>query len=515
MSYKEEALNFLGITRWHELGYTGKGIKIMSDEKVYEKEHPDVISPKGVKSKKDHGDDVMLHIKLVAPDAEFIAFPLSVNSDKKGGYISPCADYIKNNGVHIFTTSCSAGNILKHKEMAMQDCIDKGCIFFGACGNDDKKGVRREIKSEKYLAIGGVKPKFLGEYDENEEAIYNWEELSKTTYSSVGKELDYVCIAEILGATGTSFCAPVFASMCGLVQQFFKEKTGRRLSRDEMVNFIADNLIDTETEGFDVKTGYGLFILPEPSKIDIFKYVPDLIYPDENIYYGGIPQVEDIKIKQMLLTPSEYTRPQTKIKPTAIAWHYVGNPGTSAIANRNYFESLKVGKKNSKGNYIYASSNFIIGLDGEIIECIPVGEKTFCTNQANDYTISIECCHPDATGRFTEATYNSMVWLGKYLMRKYNIKNNIRHYDVTGKICPKWFVDNPSEWEKFKAELEVEDVPRYKTVEEIPEYYRKDIQELIDRGVIAGRGGEAGLDLSDDMCRMAIYAKKIFEGGNK
>jgi hypothetical protein len=172
MSYKEEALNFLGITRWHELGYTGKGIKIMSDEKVYEKEHPDVISPKGVKSKKDHGDDVMLHIKLVAPDAEFIAFPLSVNSDKKGGYISPCADYIKNNGVHIFTTSCSAGNILKHKEMAMQDCIDKGCIFFGACGNDDKKGVRREIKSEKYLAIGGVKPKFLGEYDENEEAIY-------------------------------------------------------------------------------------------------------------------------------------------------------------------------------------------------------------------------------------------------------------------------------------------------------------------------------------------------------
>ena len=222
-----------------------------------------------------------------------------------------------------------------------------------------------------------------------------------------------------------------------------------------------------------------------------------------------------MEIKQMLLTPSKFTRPQTKIKPTAIAWHYVGNPNTSALANRNYFESLKVGKKTSKGNYIYASSNFIIGLDGEIIECIPVGEKSFCTNQANGYTISIECCHPDSTGRFTEATYNSMVWLGKYLMQKYNIKNNIRHYDVTGKICPKWFVDNPSEWEKFKAELEVEDVPRYKTVEEIPEYYRKDIQELIDRGVIAGRGGEAGLDLSDDMCRMAIYAKKIFEGGNK
>lgn len=174
-----------------------------------------------------------------------------------------------------------------------------------------------------------------------------------------------------------------------------------------------------------------------------------------------------MEIKQMLLTPSKFTRPQTKIKPTAIAWHYVGNPGTSAIANRNYFESLKVGKKNSKGNYIYASSNFIIGLDGEIIECIPPGEKSFCTNQANGYTISVECCHPDGTGKFTEATYKSMVWLGKYLMQKYSIKNNIRHYDITGKICPKWFADYPEEWEKFKKELED------KPMEEVSEWAKE------------------------------------------
>ena len=155
-----------------------------------------------------------------------------------------------------------------------------------------------------------------------------------------------------------------------------------------------------------------------------------------------------MEIQLMLLTPSIYTRPQIKITPTAIAWHYVGNPNTTAIANRNYFEGLKDSHKTK------ASCHYIIGLDGEIIQCIPDLEKSYCTNEANNYAISVECCHPDSTGKFTEAAYKSMLWLGKYLMQKHSIKNNIRHYDVTGKICPKWFVDNPNEWEKFKKELE-------------------------------------------------------------
>ena len=113
-----------------------------------------------------------------------------------------------------------------------------------------------------------------------------------------------------------------------------------------------------------------------------------------------------MEIQQMLLTPSKYNRPQIKINPTAIAWHYVGNPNTSAIANRNYFENLKDTHETK------ASSHFIIGLEGETLQLIPEDEISFCTNQANSYTISVECCHPDNTGKFTEETYRSMVWLG-------------------------------------------------------------------------------------------------------
>ncbi len=294
MRYKKDALAFLGITKWHEAGYTGKGIKIMSDESVCEKKHSDVISPKGFNSKSGHGDDVMSHIKLVIPDAEHIAFTFG-GTFTKYEYKSECAEYIKENKVHIFTTSNLGAYPSQGHQKAMQDCIEAGCIFFSACGNDGEKGVRGESKCDGYWTIGGVRPKFTGKYD-GEDPIYNWNEFHKVRYSSAGPELDFVTLAEILGVAGTSFCSPVFAGMVGLVQQFFIEKIGRRLTRLEMEVFIKDNLIDVELEGFDELTGHGLFVLPEPEMIKISDYVTDMNVGDF-IDYSGFPQIggEDMK----------------------------------------------------------------------------------------------------------------------------------------------------------------------------------------------------------------------------
>lgn len=157
-----------------------------------------------------------------------------------------------------------------------------------------------------------------------------------------------------------------------------------------------------------------------------------------------------MKITEMLLTPSLYNRQQTKINVTKIAVHYVGNPMSSALANRNYFENL------SKTKATKASSHYIIGLEGEIIRCIPENEQSICTNSANPYSLSIECCHPDVTGKFKEATYNSLVELCADICKRYKLNpltDILRHYDVTGKICPKWFVNNPKEWEKFRSKV--------------------------------------------------------------
>ena len=58
----------------------------------------------------------------------------------------------------------------------------------------------------------------------------------------------------------------------------------------------------------------------------------------------------------------------------------------------------------------------------------------------------------DETGKFTDATYRSLVQLTAWLCVKFDLKEDqiIRHYDVTGKNCPKYFVENEDAWEMFK-----------------------------------------------------------------
>ncbi len=156
------------------------------------------------------------------------------------------------------------------------------------------------------------------------------------------------------------------------------------------------------------------------------------------------------KIDVELLTVNPYSRPgQPTDKITGIVMHYTANPGASAIDNRNYFEGLK------DTHTTQASSNFIIGLEGEIIQCVPTWEVAYASNDRNIDTISIECCHPDESGKFNDETYRSMVQLCAWLCMKFELseENIIRHHDVTGKICPKYFVEDEAAWKKFKKDV--------------------------------------------------------------
>ena len=63
--------------------------------------------------------------------------------------------------------------------------------------------------------------------------------------------------------------------------------------------------------------------------------------------------------------------------------------------------------------------------------------------------------HPDETGEFNEKTYRSMVELCAWLCLKFNLDEEsvIRHYDVTGKNCPKYFVEHEEAWTQFKSDV--------------------------------------------------------------
>jgi len=159
-------------------------------------------------------------------------------------------------------------------------------------------------------------------------------------------------------------------------------------------------------------------------------------------------------IHQELLDVNPFSRPGTRLESvTGVVIHNIGNPGTTAMQNRNFFNNLAVTQ------YTSVSSHFIICLDGTILQCVPVDEIAFASNQRNSDTISIEITHPDDTGRFNEESYEAAVRLSAWLLNRYGLTANdlLRHHDVRGTTdCPRYFVNNEGTWETFKANVQIE-----------------------------------------------------------
>lgn len=151
------------------------------------------------------------------------------------------------------------------------------------------------------------------------------------------------------------------------------------------------------------------------------------------------------------LTPNEYSRPGEPLESiTNIFVHYTANPGTSAAQNRSYFEQQKDTHEAS------VSSHFIIGYEGEIIQCVPLDEIAHAVMTRNYDSISIECCYLAEDGSFTPETYDSLISLLAWLVDAYDLQSSdiLRHYDCGGKKCPLYYTDHEDKWEQLKKDVD-------------------------------------------------------------
>lgn len=158
-------------------------------------------------------------------------------------------------------------------------------------------------------------------------------------------------------------------------------------------------------------------------------------------------------IEQELLDKNPYSRPgDIRTQVNDIVVHYVANPGSSARMNRNYFNNQA---KQPESERRSVSSHFIIDIDGTILQCVPIEEIAYANYPRNADTVSIECCHPDSTGEFTEETKASLYKLTAWLCGELKLTENhvIRHYDVNGKNCPKYYVEDEDAWKALKKEM--------------------------------------------------------------
>lgn len=159
---------------------------------------------------------------------------------------------------------------------------------------------------------------------------------------------------------------------------------------------------------------------------------------------------EKPELVQDFLTPNEFSRPQEALpKVTELFVHYTANPGTSAEQNRSYFENLGITGETS------ASSHFVIGYDGTIIQCLPLTEIGYAVKEHNYNSVSIECCYLDKDGKFTDETHDALISLLGWLMREYDLglSDVKRHYDAGGKPCPLYYTEHPQAWEQLKEDL--------------------------------------------------------------
>ena len=160
-------------------------------------------------------------------------------------------------------------------------------------------------------------------------------------------------------------------------------------------------------------------------------------------------------IKQFMKI-NKYGRPGIKrSKTTKIAWHFTGQHDVPAKNTVSYFSNVVANGYKVNGRYIYASSHLVIGLNGETYHIVPFDEIAYTTNDANYYSIGVECATTGSDDHYTDEEYVSMVKTGAWLAQTYKRdprKDFIRHYDVTGKICPRYFVNHKDKWEQFKLD---------------------------------------------------------------
>lgn len=168
-------------------------------------------------------------------------------------------------------------------------------------------------------------------------------------------------------------------------------------------------------------------------------------------------------LKEQFANAGNYGGDRTAGEIRYLVIHYTGNNGDTAANNASYFQN----------NVVKASAHYFVD-DTSVYRSVPdlkiawaVGGKPYADCRetgggtlygvvTNRNSISIELCDTirDNGYKASEATLANAIQLCLELMERYQIplSHVCRHFDVTGKQCPQYFV-NASDWVAFKCRL--------------------------------------------------------------
>ena len=218
--------DFLGISKWHDAGIKGQGIVVASIEN----------------GKTTHSKMVLDVLKQILPEATILT----------------SVKYWRDNEIpeKLDGYTCS----LEYSSKEITDKIDyqkklcnKNVFMTCSIGNDGSNGCSPFAQYNEWVSVGACR--------------LNGKSVIPAVYSSESGYLDFVELTnwdtEFGNFNGSSCAAPVLQGMAMLVKCYYKSKYNKTLTNAELFQFIRENCIDIEEDGFDKKTGNGLFILPD------------------------------------------------------------------------------------------------------------------------------------------------------------------------------------------------------------------------------------------------------------
>lgn len=203
-----------------------------------------------------------------------------------------------------------------------------------------------------------------------------------------------------------------------------------------------------------------------------------------------------------------------------IVMHYTANNGDTARNNCDYYH--RVGGLQASAHYFVDEH----GAMQSVRECDTAwhcGARAYWHPECrNANSIGIEMCsrkRADGSYYILPETVANAAALAKDIMQRYGIDTEhvVRHYDVTGKRCPMPWVDDPAQWAAFKDMLtpkntttdeeDEDDMVRYNTIDDVPDWAQDTVRMLMDAGAL--QGDEHGcIDLSRDMIRGMVIGKR-------
>lgn len=163
----------------------------------------------------------------------------------------------------------------------------------------------------------------------------------------------------------------------------------------------------------------------------------------------------DVRAKSMC---SAGNRALSRVKYTV--FHYTGNETDTAYANAKFFRDSVERKAGAhffvddKDAYMSISLDLIANAVGgsKYSDCNKTGGGTLHGVVTNKNSWSIEMCSQH--GVFTEQTLYNAALLHVAICKHFGfpLDNVCRHFDVTGKLCPEYWVYG-DDWSKFKGLL--------------------------------------------------------------